>query len=95
MIWRTVLDGLIRRFLVIGSLSVRYPDGQTSRHEGPRPGPGVAFHVSDWRAVRRMAVNPALAFGEGYMDGAITPVGCSLYDALDLLLANVAAGGSR
>ncbi len=95
MILRTVLDRLIRRFLVIGNLSVRYPDGQTSFHEGPQPGPGVAFHVSDWRAVRRMTTNPALAFGEGYMDGAITPVGCSIYDALDLLLANVAAGGRQ
>ena len=95
MILRSILDGLIRRFLVIGSLSVRYPDGQTSFHEGPQPGPGIAFHVSDWRAVRRMAVNPALAFGEGCMDGAITPVGCSIYDALDLLLANIAAGGRQ
>ena len=95
MILRTVLDGLIRRFLVIGSLSVRYPDGQTSLHKGPQPGPGIAFRVSDWGAVRRMAANPALAFGKGYMDGAITPVGCSIYDALDLLLANVAAGGRQ
>ena len=95
MILRTILDGLIWRFLIIGSLSVRYPDGQTSFHQGPQPGPGIAFHVSDWRAVRRMAVNPALAFGEGYMDGAIVPQGCSIYDALDLLLANVAAGGRQ
>ncbi len=95
MILRTILDGLIRRFLVIGSLSVRYPDGHTSFHGGPQPGPGIAFHVSDWQAVRRMAVNPALAFGEGYMDGAITPVDCSIYDALDLLLANIAAGGRQ
>lgn len=95
MILRTILDGLIRRFLVIGSLSVRYPDGQTSFHQGPQPGPGIAFHVTRWQAVRRMAVNPALAFGEGYMDGAIIPAGCSLYDALDLLLANIAAGGKQ
>ena len=95
MILRTILDGLIRRFLVIGSLSVRYPDGRTSFHQGPQPGPGIAFHVSGWQAVRRMAVNPALAFGEGYMDGAIIPVGCSIYDALDLLLANIAAGGRQ
>jgi cyclopropane-fatty-acyl-phospholipid synthase len=95
MILRTILDGLIRRFLVIGSLSVRYPDGHTSFHQGPQPGLGIAFHVSDWQAVRRMAVNPALAFGEGYMDGAIIPVGCGIYDALDLLLANIAAGGRQ
>ena len=95
MILRTILDGLIRRFLVIGNLSVRYPDGHTSFHGGTRPGPSIAFQVTDWRAVRRMAVNPALAFGEGYMDGAIIPVDCSIYDALDLLLANIAAGGRQ
>jgi len=95
MTMRPILDGLIRRFLVVGSLSVRYPDGQTSTHHGQNPGPSVAFHVTDWRAVRRMVLNPALAFGEAYMDGAIVPVGCSIYDALDLLLTNVAAGGRQ
>ena len=72
MILRTVLDGLIRRFLVIGSLSVRYPDGHATFHEGPRPGPGIAFHVSDWQTIR-----------------------CGIYDPLDLLLANIAAGGRQ
>ena len=42
-----------------------------------------------------MVLNPALVFGEGYMEGAIIPVGCSIYDALDLLLTNVAAGGKQ
>ena len=92
---RPILDGLIRRFLVVGSLSVRYPDGQISVHHGREPGPSIAFHVNDWRAVRRMVLNPALAFGEEYMDGAIVPVGCSIYDALDLLLTNVAAGAPQ
>ena len=92
---RPILDGLIRRFLVVGSLYVRYPDGQVSVHRGSEPGPSVEFHVTEWRAVRRMVLNPALAFGEEYMDGTIIPVGCSIYDALDLLLTNVAAGGRQ
>jgi len=92
---RTILDGLIRRFLVVGSLSVHYPDDQTSLHEGREPGPSIAFRVTEWRAVRRMVLNPALAFGECYMDGTIAPVGCGIYDALDLLLTNVAAGGRQ
>jgi cyclopropane-fatty-acyl-phospholipid synthase len=95
MTMRPILDGLIRRFLVAGSLSVRYPDDRISVHRGQQPGPGVEFHVTDWRAVRRMVLNPALAFGEEYMDGTIVPVGCSIYDALDLLLTNVAAGGRQ
>ena len=39
---RFALDSLIRRFLVVGSLQVRYPDGQTSIHHGA-PGPNPAF----------------------------------------------------
>ena len=92
---RAVLDRLIRRFLVVGSLSVRYPDGHVSTHRGIEPGPALAFQVTDWRAVRRMITNPALAFGEGYMDATIVPVGCGIYEALDLLLTNVARGGRQ
>lgn len=90
---RTALDRLIRRFLAVGSLSVRYPDGRESVHRGA-PGPAIRFEVTSWTAVLRMIVNPALAFGEAIADGTIVPVDCSIYDALDLLLTNV-AGGAR
>ena len=92
---RPILDALIRRFLVVGSLSVRYPDGQTVVRHGAQPGPAIGFEVSDWRAIRRMVTNPALAFGEGIVDGTIRTVGCSIYDALDLLLTNDAAGAPQ
>ncbi len=91
---RYALDGLIRRFLVVGSLQVRYPDGCISVHAGA-PGPAIAFTVTDWSAIRRMVLNPGLAFGEGYMDGTIQPSGCTIYDALDLLFTNLAAGGRQ
>ena len=92
--FRQALDSLIRRFLVTGSLRVRYPDGQVSHHAGA-PGPAVAFAVSDWAAVRRMVLNPGLALGEGFMDGTIAPMGCSIYDALDLLMTNLVQGGRQ
>ena len=48
------------------------------------------------RTVRRMAFDPGLAFGEGYMDGEIIPVGCTLYDLLDVLVLNLCeAGGTH
>ena len=47
MLMRTILDSLIRRFLVVGGLSVRYPDDLTSFHQGQQPGPSVAFQVTD------------------------------------------------
>ena len=92
--FRQALDSLIRRFLVTGSLRVRYPDGHVSHHAGA-PGPAVAFAVSDWAAVRRMVLNPGLALGEGFMDGTIAPMGCSIYDALDLLMTNLVQGGRQ
>ena len=42
-----------------------------------------------------MVLNPGLAFGECYMDGTIAPVGCTIYDALDLLTANIVGGGRQ
>ena len=88
---RALLDALIRGFVASGTLTVRYPDGHVSTHAGRLPGPSVSFAVLDWRAVRRMVTNPGLAFGEGYVDGTIVPLGATIYDALDLLMLNVAA----
>ena len=81
------------RLLQEGTLLVTWPDGRTSRFEG-RHGPraGVAFRT--WEAVRRVALDPGLAFGEAYMDGTVEPTHGSLYDLLDLLMLNT-AGGTR
>ena len=91
---QAALDGLIRRFMTIGSLSVRYPDGSDSIHRGA-PGPVIGFEAKSWRAVRRMVMNPALAFGELFTEGEIECVGCDIYQALDLLLTNVADGAPQ
>jgi cyclopropane-fatty-acyl-phospholipid synthase len=40
---------------------------------------------------RRLVLQPGLAFGEAYMDGTLTVDEGTLYDALDLMLGNVAA----
>jgi cyclopropane-fatty-acyl-phospholipid synthase len=47
--------------------------------------------LRDARTVRRVALNPALTVGEAYMDGALVPLGCGLYDVLDVLTMNLAA----
>jgi cyclopropane-fatty-acyl-phospholipid synthase len=39
-----------------------------------------------------MLLNPALGMGELYMDGELEPVGCSIYDVLDVILLNRDAG---
>lgn len=91
---RMLLDRLFRRLIVTGTLRVTWPDGATSRYG---TAPGLAAHVAlrNWRTVRRLLLNPALGCGEAYMDGGFAPVGCSVYEVLDLLMANLAQTHAR
>ena len=91
---RAVLDQILRRFIVLGRLTVRWPDEQLTTYTG-EPGPEALLQLRDWRTVRRIALNPALAVGEAYMDGGLVPVDGPIYDVLDLLVTNLAAETSR
>ncbi|MGE5404661.1 MAG: class I SAM-dependent methyltransferase [Candidatus Saccharibacteria bacterium] len=52
-----------------GSFTVRYWDGTESKHgDGP---PMFRLIINDKSVVARLVTNPALAFGEGYMDGVL------------------------
>jgi cyclopropane-fatty-acyl-phospholipid synthase len=89
---QTVLDGVLRRMIGIGRLSVRWPDGHLSLYSGDTSAPGgptagMAIHTH--AAVRRLLLNPGLALGEAYMDGGMTPDGCGIYDLLDVMFANL------
>ena len=90
---RAIMDAIIRRFLVIGCLRIRWPDGQTTVYQGAE-GPDATMVVRDWTAVRRFLLNPTMAFGECYMDGSIAPSGCTIYELLDLMLSNIASDQS-
>jgi cyclopropane-fatty-acyl-phospholipid synthase len=85
---RPVLDQILRHFIVLGRLTVRWPDGQLTTYAG-EPGPEALMELRDARAVRRLALNPALAAGECYMDGTMVPVDCTIYQLLDLFGANL------
>src|SRR5665213_2064528 len=85
---RTILDQILKRFIVLGRLTVRWPDGQLTTYTG-EPGPEALLEFRTERAVRRIALNPVLAAGECYMDGSLVPVDCSIYDVLDLLVTNL------
>jgi cyclopropane-fatty-acyl-phospholipid synthase len=85
---QTALDGILRRFIATGRLSVRWPDGRQSLYSGDDgPSAGIVIHTNS--AVRGLVLNPGLALGEAYMDETITPDGCSIYDILDVMSANV------
>jgi cyclopropane-fatty-acyl-phospholipid synthase len=87
---RAVLHHMFRRFIVLGRLTIRWPDGKMTTYSG-KPGPEALIAIKDDRTVRRLVRNPALALGEAYMDGGLVPVDCTIHDVLDLLLTNRAA----
>ncbi len=87
---RVVLDHILKRFIVLGRLTVRWPDGSVSTYGGSA-GPEAVIELTDARTVARVALNPALTIGEAYMDGGLKPVDCPIYDVLDVLIANLMA----
>jgi cyclopropane-fatty-acyl-phospholipid synthase len=87
---RTLLDLILKRFVVLGRLTVRWPDGSITSYTG-EPGAEAVVEIRDDRSVRRLALNPALAVGEAYMDGGLAPVGCTIYDVLEVLMSNQSA----
>ncbi|HTZ71484.1 MAG TPA: cyclopropane-fatty-acyl-phospholipid synthase family protein [Acetobacteraceae bacterium] len=91
---RALFDVVMGQFVRFGSLRIRYPDGRISVH-GVANGPVAGMAFADWRAVRRMLFNPALAFGEEYTDGAIEPLDCTLADLVEVLFRNQAVGGEH
>ncbi len=88
---KRIFETVFRRLIRQGRLDVRWPDGTLNTFgSGDRPAATVA--ILDWALVRRLVVSPALSLGEGYMDGGIKPVGCSIYDVLETLMINLGAG---
>jgi cyclopropane-fatty-acyl-phospholipid synthase len=91
---RAVLDYLISRFVVVGHLTVRWPDGAVTSYGGV-DGPRATVALRDQRTVRRLVLNPLLTLGEAFMDGGCEVVDCSIYDLLDLAALNMLSEASR
>lgn len=91
---QSMLHAAIGGLVQAGRLSIRYPDGRL-RDYGDGAGPRAAFRIRDERAVRRLVANPALAFGELYMEGAIEPEGCGIGDVLEVIVLNQVVGGTH
>ena len=84
---RGLLDLFLRRFIVVGRLTVQWPDGELVNYSG-QDGAAAAFRIRDLGSIRRIVVNPDLAVGECYMNGGLEPIDCSIYDVLCVLIAN-------
>jgi cyclopropane-fatty-acyl-phospholipid synthase len=91
---RAVLDLILRRLIVLGRLTVRWPDGSITTYAGEK-GPEAVLSIGDTATIRRLVVNPGLYFGESYMDGTLTPVDCTIYDVLDVLMTNIGSQTPR
>ncbi len=85
---RAVLDGILRRLITVGRLTVSWPDGARTTYSG-EDGPTAALRLRDKRTIRRLVLNPSLGAGEAYMAGALSVEETSIYDVLDVVLANL------
>lgn len=90
--WGQVLRKVLDRLIVVGRLTVIWPDGRQSQHGGKgaeaRQAPDVTIRLQDDRTVRDLVTQPLLALGETYMDGTLTVEDDRLYDFLTLLARN-------
>ena len=85
---QSALDTFLRKFVTVGRLTVRWPDGRTQIYAG-RPGPEAGVMLRDRRTVWRLMLNPKLSVGEAYMDGGLVSLGGSIHDVLEVVLANL------
>ena len=84
---QALLDFMLSRWVRIGTLTVRYPDGSLRVH-GSGDAPHAGLTICNARAERQLATNPALALGECYMNGELVPLDCTLHQLLDLIFLN-------
>jgi cyclopropane-fatty-acyl-phospholipid synthase len=91
---RLLIDVVLRRLVRAGRFTVRFPDGRLAVY-GPGGMPRAGVAINTWATTVGLLTNPALEFGEAYVDQRLTPLDCSLEDILDLLFANLMAGGTH
>jgi cyclopropane-fatty-acyl-phospholipid synthase len=88
---QAALDAILRRFVRYGRLTVQWPDHRLTTYAGAEDGPEAGMALAHRATVRRLLLNPALYFGEEYMDGRLVPLDCSIYELLDMIGINMMA----
>ncbi|WP_246777722.1 cyclopropane-fatty-acyl-phospholipid synthase family protein [Rhizobium sp. BG4] len=89
-----LFEALLSNLIQIGTLDVTLPNG-TRKQFGSGREPRASLVIRTRRAMRRLTFNPALALGETYMDGDITPGSGTLFEVLDILTLNWMEGGQH
>lgn len=85
-----VLKNLLRRIIRNGQLTLIAPDGRIE-HIGKGIST-ITVRIGNGKTAWRVFLNPELALGEAYMDGTVTVENGSIYDFLELCLANLGWG---
>lgn len=86
-----LLDLILRRFIRDGRVDIRFANGRTRSYGHGTP--HVAMEILTRKVELDLILNPGLLLGEAYMDGTIRPVGCTLYDLIDVFMMNATNGG--
>ena len=89
-----MLEGLVRRFIKTGRLRLTDSAGRTVTH-GDGTGTEIAVRLNGRFTPLRIALNPELALGECYMDGAFVMETGEIYDFLELVGRNFDHDPSR
>ena len=82
-----LLRGLLGRIIGNSALTLIAPDGRS--YPVGRGIPRVALRILDPGIIPRLFLNPDLALGEAYMDGALVIEGGDIYDFLDVCLSKL------
>jgi cyclopropane-fatty-acyl-phospholipid synthase len=82
-----LLDGLLKRFVKVGSLKLTDASGQTYHYEGA-PGRRVSVRLTDPSLSRKLFFNPELHAGEAYMNGTLILEEGGIRDFLTLFAEN-------
>ncbi len=82
-----ILTAMFTRLITSGSLTLLDRSGRV-RHFGPGGSPAVVLRLNTAEPLLKPLLDPALWFGEAYMNGDVTLVDGTLYDFLDLCTRN-------
>lgn len=88
-----LLDAILKKLIKNGRLEVVFPDKKRKIYGDKNAKDIAAMEILTFEIYARLLINPGLAFGEGYMDGTIKPINCSIYDVLNVILQNNLAEG--
>ncbi len=87
--WITLFNRFLRQLIKDGQVSVTIAD-HPEMSFGNGAGPKVAVRIRDEATARRLLLNPELALGETYMEGALSVDGDGIQDLLAVIMRNAA-----